>query len=174
VSEGPPIVTEPVRQQLRLKVETTLGSFKASVDADTVAVFDGWHGTVRLPAGTPSTTHPWDAIERLPCLELDWRRLKEQLAQHGDGEVVCRCGAHFVSGFLIRRRWSFIVIGHASLVAPTSELLPIRTKTLETLARLLPELDAGEVPSIPPGDVEGGGSAPAELGIPLWWARDRN
>jgi hypothetical protein len=172
MTKRPPVVTEAVREKLRLKVEATLGSFKASVDADTVAVFDGWQGTVRLPEGPPSTAHPWDAMRRLPCLAIDWHQLKSELVRNGDAEVVCRCGAHFFTGFLIRRRWSFIVIGRESLVAPTTELLPIRTNALETLARILPELDTSDAPLMPPDDSRGGngGAAPAELGIPLWWA----
>ena len=153
-------------------VTRTLDAFKAGVDAYDLAAFDGWHGRTHLPDAT-SPGELWDAIRKLACLETDWNPFKSNLVRVGESEVGCRCGAHFVTGFLIQRRWSLIVFGRQSLAK--SELVPIRMRTMEKLARLLPHLDEDTAePS--PGDPRGGGgtAGPAELGIPLWWIRRSN
>jgi hypothetical protein len=170
----PTLTGAAVRARLGSRVETTLSSFKASVEAHEVAAFDGWENTARLPADAPSSD-PSDAALRLDCLDADWTSFKARLLRHGESEVACRCGAHFLSAFLIRDRWSLIVLGRQSLIRPPSELLPVRTTTIATLARILPALDAA-APGPAPGDPQGGdgGAAPAELGIPLWWARAKN
>ena len=169
-------ISEAIRATvLPLKVETMLASFKASVEAYEVATFDGWQGW--SPPNTTSPTQLWDAIGELSCFETDWDLLKTQLVRQGESEITCSCGAHFVSAFLIRQRWSLIVLGRQSLITPVSELLPIRTRTLEALARILPELNKGEASQPPPGDPRGGGAggaAPAQLGIPLSWPRGQN
>ena len=153
-------------------VTRTLDVFKATVDAYDVAAFDGWHGRTHLPDTTPPT-ELWDAIGKLACLAIDWSPFKSNLVRVGESEAVCRCGAHFVTGFLIHRRWSLIVFGRQSLA--TNELIPIRTRTMEKLGRLLPHLDENTAEPLP-GDSRGGGgtAGPAELAIPLWWVRRSN
>jgi hypothetical protein len=169
-------ISEAIRATvLPLKVETMLTSFKASIDAYEVATFDGWQG--KFPPNTTSPAQLWEAIGQISCFETDWSLFKSRLIRHGESEVTCSCGAHLVSAFLIRQRWSLIVLGRQSLITPASELLPIRTKTMEALARILPELDKGEASQPTPGDPRGGGdggAGPAELGIPVWWARGKN
>ena len=128
-------ISEAIRATvLPLKVETMLASFKASVEAYEVATFDGWQG--KFPPNTTSPAQLWDAIGELSCFETDWALLKAQLVRQGESEVTCSCGAHFVSAFLIRQRWSLMILGRQSLITPVSELLPIRTKTMEALARI--------------------------------------
>src|SRR5262249_47230060 len=139
--EADPVTTRPSfsdgairRKVLLIEVTQMLSSFKTSVEASEVGAFDGWRGRARVPADTPLTSQPWDAIDGLACLEIDWPLFKTRLARFGEEEVVCRCGAHFLSAFLVRHRWTLIVLGRQSLVTPATELLPIRTTTLATLA----------------------------------------
>jgi len=164
---------------LPLRLETTLASFKASVEAYEVAAFDGWRSEARFFPNATAPKAVWEAVAKLDCLELDWNPFKSRLARDGESEAACRCGAHVLSAFLIHGRFSLLVLGRHSLIAPPPELLPIRTSTVRTLARILPALDRGQSADAPPADPRGGrggagGASPAELGIPLWWARGDN
>jgi hypothetical protein len=153
-----PIINEVIRETIvPLAIEQELTSFKISIDAYEVAALDGWRGRARLPADTTSPSQLWDAIGKLACLEIDWDIFKTRLTGFGEDEVACRCGAHFVSGFLILHRWSLIVLGRQPLLAQASELLPVRTTTLRELALLLTQLDQGNPSPLLPPDPDGGG-----------------
>ena len=58
----------------------------------------------RAVADPPSITQTWEAIDLLPCLQVDWQVFKTRVARFGEDEAVCRCGAHFFSAVLIRDR----------------------------------------------------------------------
>ena len=172
------VAHERRKAMVPLAVTRLLASFKSSTDAYDVATFNGWRGRTHVPADTTSPAQLWDTIGDLACLEVDWSPFKIRLVRSGESEVACRCGAHFVTAFLICRRWTLLVLGRQTLATPLSELLPIRNTTIEKLARLLPHLEEGERITVEPlpGDPRGGGgtAGPAELAIPLWWVRRSN
>ena len=87
-------IDEAIRKTvLPLRVETTLASFKASVEAELVAAFDGWQGRPRVAADGASARLPWDAIEGLSCLQqIDWPLFKIRLARIGENEAACGWG----------------------------------------------------------------------------------
>jgi hypothetical protein len=116
------------------------------------------------------------ALAGIDCLEVSWGEVVDDVLIQRWVQLKCSCGGHAAHVFKLRGPWMLLVLmglgpGHRS-----TTILRVYESyhgTVEVLDRYLAQLEADPPPRHPRGG-GGGGAAPAELGIPVWWVRQRN
>jgi hypothetical protein len=147
-----------------------LTALKEGIDAAAIGVFDGRRGDMHASSEMTLAAF-WDTFSANDCWDVDWGDWDRELLTAKRAAVSCGCGGHSVLAFLIHDRWALLVLARGSLITGAGAVVVTAVKIL---TRLLPATRSkGSV--LPPygGGRGGGGSGPAELGIPVWWVRRR-
>jgi len=109
----------------------------------------------------------------LGCLRLNWEEWYRALETAGDRTATCDCGdRHQLHGTVVEGHWALVIVARELLVseetfAPSKALA--YAEGVLMIGVFLEEVGSGR-PLGSRGD-GGGGTGPAELGIPMSWHR---
>ena len=149
------------------QVQSAIDALRVGTGATAIAVFDDDEARIHASTTVPATAF-WNAFGEIPCMRVDWQEWYRKLRTVGQQRVTCSCaGRHSVQGILVHERWVLLMVASQAL-EPRSDFFV--SSAAKVLADLLPRARSRGGPVGFRGP-SGGGSAPAELGIPVWWVR---
>ena len=150
------------------ELDAMLVSFSDGIESRAVGLLDLERNEITAASTQPVSAF-WQAFHGLGCLGLQWATWYGTLRAEKMSGVDCTCGRHVALSFLIHERWVMIVLTSGPIVARGEDVI---AKVLRILTQVLPRGGARPDGQPPPHN-SGGSSGPAELGIPIWWARRR-
>jgi hypothetical protein len=142
-----------------------LASTKTSVGAMAIGLLDSSGRLLASSEGSADTF--WSAFDDLGCLP----RWKTELVRSGYAHMECLCGLHTVRAAKNGHRGWFMVV----LQGKTPEWAKRQRNIEPFLESFREDMPSATIWGSPPtgGGSGGGNQGPAELGIPVSWARGR-
>jgi hypothetical protein len=153
-------------------IQDAIDRLKAGIDAAAVALIERRGIRAEGSAGqVPEALR--DALERLPCLPVDWGEWYRGLLNTEEQNTTCGCSdRHQLHGLVLDKHWVIVMVA-PSLLLPDGSFQPTKALAYVEWVGAIRFFLEETKPTRRSGPQDPGGGTPssAELGIPLSWHR---